>query len=141
MAVTGPAGFSHTSSAGETLSGLAPGVYTIAASGVVIGDDGFTATNPVQRISVVPSATPTRVAVDYQVATARLTVVISGLATNAQALVTVTGPGGYSHPVITGVFAGRIPDAVHLIGPHSATTMHNRYRPGRWRTDASASPP
>ena len=99
VTVTGPGGFTETLSSSQTLAQLTPGTYTITASDVSTGTAQYSGSPASQTVAVNSSqATAT---VRYAAAGGNLTINISGLGTSKTAAVTVTGPGGYSHPVNT----------------------------------------
>jgi hypothetical protein len=52
VTVTGPAGFTRTVTATETLSALAPGTYTIAAANVSVGNYTHQPTPATQAVAV-----------------------------------------------------------------------------------------
>ena len=111
--VTGPDGFSRAVPATTTLTGLAPGSYTVTATPVVLSGTSYLPAPTSQVVTVTAGATSTG-AVVYTVAaptTGQLTVSIGGLPGDAAAAITVTGPNAYSHAVtanetITGLLPG-----------------------------------
>ncbi len=129
ITVSGPGGYAHSLVAGETLFGLVPGTYAVAASPVTTGGDGFAAKSPSQNIAIPPSVTPTTIGVDYQVVTARLVVAISGLPSGANASVTVAGPNGFSQALTaTQVLTGLEPGS-YAINAAGVTIGGTPYQP------------
>jgi hypothetical protein len=92
--VSGPGGYSQTLSGTQTLTSLAPGTYTVAASSVSVGLATYNG-NPASQTVAVGSATATAL-VTYSTGLGALTVNIVGLGTSADAAVSVTGPNGYT---------------------------------------------
>jgi hypothetical protein len=111
VTVSGPNGFNERVGQSQTLSGLAPGSYTIAAAGVPVGPSFYAASPSSQSISVT-AGDPSSADVIYGVANGSLTVAVAGLPSGTAAAITVSGPGGYSHPVtasetLTGLAPGQ----------------------------------
>lgn len=98
ISVSGPGGFSHQVGVSETLSGLAPGSYTVAATDVAAGAAHYVPAPPSQVIAV-SAGDPSNADVAYTLATGALAVTITGLPSGTDAAVTVSGPGGYSRAV------------------------------------------
>ena len=98
VSVSGPSGFSREVGASETLSGLAPGSYTVAAAGVSVGAAVY-APSPSSQAVVVSGGDPASAEVVYAVADGALAVTIAGLPSGTDAAVTVTGPGGFTRQV------------------------------------------
>ena len=99
VTVSGPNGYGQSLSSSQTFSGLTPGVYTVAASGVIVGANSYQASPSSQTISVA-GGTPSLATVTYTTPTGNLAITINGLGTSGEALVTVTGPS-YSKQVTT----------------------------------------
>ncbi len=109
VTVTGPGGFNQSLTGTQTLTGLTPGSYTVAAANVTSGGIVYLAGPVSQSASVTVGAT-TPATVTYT-ATGTLTVTITGLPGGNPAAVTVTGPGGFNRAVtatqsLTGLTAG-----------------------------------
>ena len=93
--VSGPAGYSTTVTASQTLSGLAPGSYTLTAApvtGTLYRFEGPAAPTTAQ---VTAGATAT-VTVSYTAASGALSVVVEGLPGGVVPAVQVTGPAGFT---------------------------------------------
>jgi hypothetical protein len=108
--VTGPA-LDRVLTQTDTLVGLIPGVYSVAAGSALSGGHWYQPTPGQQTKVVVAGSSPEVVSVSYSIAPASLTIVVSGLPAGAAANVAVTGPGGYNSPVtasrtLTGLAAG-----------------------------------
>ncbi len=112
VTVTGPGSYSRQISATQTLTGLVPGSYTIAAANVTVSGTVYAASVPSQTATVTTGATAsasvTYAAVPPSVGS--LAVSVSGVPAGASATVTVTGPGGYSRQVsATQTLTGLVP--------------------------------
>jgi hypothetical protein len=118
VAVSGGQGYQKTLSAGQTLSGLFPGSYTIAAAEVVSEGDRYTPAPVNQNVAVASGGVPMSAAVIYVLKSGRLAVTISGLPVGTDASVLVTGPGGYSHLLsASGVLTGLTPGTYTVLSP------------------------
>jgi hypothetical protein len=82
------------------LTGLAPGIYTVAAAGVTVGTASYQASPSSQTVSVA-GGSPALASVTYTTPTGNIDLSIDGLGTSHEALVTVTGPNSYSKQVTT----------------------------------------
>ena len=99
IVVTGPNGFSATVIATDTLPALAPGEYTIEARRVSHGGDDYAAAQDRQTLTVRGAREPVNAAVNYAIASGRLTVALVGLPVSPGTSIVVTGPGGFNRPV------------------------------------------
>jgi len=118
VAVTGGHGYQKTLTTGQTLSGLTPGSYAIAAAEVISDGDQFVPAPMSQTVAVTSSGGPVSAAVTYIQKTGRLAVTISGLPDGTDAGVLVTGPGGYSHLLpASGVLKGLTPGTYSVQSP------------------------
>jgi hypothetical protein len=109
--VTGPGGYSHPVTATETLLGLAPGNYSVAASNVVSGGTTYAGSPGSQPIAVTVGTTPAQAGVQYAIGVGTLSVSITGLPGGVNASVAVTGPSGFvrnltSSQTLTGLVPG-----------------------------------
>lgn len=95
LQVTGPAGYSTTLTASQTLTGLAPGSYAVAAAPVSGTLYAFTgpATPPSAQVTAGATATVT---VSYTASSGAFSVVIEGLPGGVAPAVQLTGPGGFT---------------------------------------------
>ncbi|MEZ4456374.1 MAG: hypothetical protein R2882_07470 [Gemmatimonadales bacterium] len=110
VTVTGPGGFSETVTASATLTALLPGSYTVAAGSVAAGGQTYGAA-PASQVADVSVGNVAAAAVTYAGTLGGLVVSVTGLPGGTSAAVTVTGPGGFTHPVtatesLTGLAAG-----------------------------------
>lgn len=101
VTIAGPAGFTRSVSATQTLSVLEPGPYMITAVNVTDSENQYLAVPPTQGVSVSAGTTAAAATVLYAVATGRLTITLSGVPSGANANVSVTGPGGFSRVLTT----------------------------------------
>ena len=97
MTVTGPGGYSHLTEASETLSGLTPGAYAVAADPVSSNGQSYQPGQSLQSVTVAEGATAATAQIAYGATGVGLTVTISGLPPGIAASVRVTGPNGYDH--------------------------------------------
>ena len=97
LIVSGPGGFSQTLTGTQTLTSLAPGSYTVAASNVSVGLATYTGA-PTSQTVAVGSSTATATVV-YSTGLSALSITINGLGTSSDAAVAVSGPNGYSRNV------------------------------------------
>lgn len=95
--VTGPGGYSQALTATQTLTSLAPGTYTVAASSVSVGLAMYSGAPASQTVAVGTSTASASVV--YSTGLGALSVNIGGLGTSADAAVSVTGPNGYARNV------------------------------------------
>jgi hypothetical protein len=97
LLVSGPGGYSQALTGTQTLSSLAPGSYTVAASNVTIGLATYSGTPSSQTVAVGSSTATAAVA--YSTGLGGLDITIEGLGTENNAAVVVSGPNGYSQGV------------------------------------------
>lgn len=95
VAVSGPGGYQQTLPASQTLTDLAPGVYTLASAQITVSGTVYGASPASQNVSVAVGSTASAT-VTYSAQTGGLTLLFSGLPGGAAASVQVTGPGGYA---------------------------------------------
>lgn len=110
IAVGGPDGYASQATGSTTISGLAPGTYTLTAQGVTGGMDLYNPALASTTASVTAGAS-TPVTVGYNLASGRLAVAVTGLPGGTAASITVTGPGGYARSLtgpdtLTGLITG-----------------------------------
>ena len=114
VTVTGPAGFSRALTRTTTLTGLAPGSYTVASASVTVNGVTYTPA----PASIVADVTASFVAAAAPVAysalsapTGTLTLAVAGVPVGASGNVLITGPNGYSRAMtqsgsVSGLTAG-----------------------------------
>ncbi len=96
VTLTGPGGFSAIVEATRTLRGLAPGVYSIAATPVTAGTSLYFPVPPLQSVTLSPGPDPVARTVAYSPGVGSLRINVSGLPLGVNAALSITGPGGYS---------------------------------------------
>lgn len=95
VTVTGPAGYAHDVGGTETLSGLAPGSYTVSASAVGAGTSAYAPDQALQSVDVAAGGGAASAQVVYSMVGGALAVSVSGLPAGTAAAVHVAGPAGY----------------------------------------------
>ncbi|MBA3258819.1 MAG: hypothetical protein H0T68_05050 [Gemmatimonadales bacterium] len=110
LSVTGSRGYARALVGAETLTGLQPGSYTVAAAAVAAGGTVYGAEPASQTVTVSEGNTAAST-VTYVAASGSLALTVSGLPPGADAAVLVTGPGGYSRQLaasttLRGLLAG-----------------------------------
>lgn len=120
IAISGPGGFSQVVSATTTLTGLAPGQYTLIIRNVRAAAGTFGVT-PGTRTVDVPAGGSAPTTVTYAALPARVQVPVSGLPGGSSAAITLVNPAGGTSSV-------------------TASTTITPAAAGRWRLNASAVP-
>ncbi|MEO6447499.1 MAG: hypothetical protein ABIZ91_16910 [Gemmatimonadaceae bacterium] len=128
LIVTGPDGFSRTLTAAGTISGLAPGSYSVAVAPVSIDQRTFASDVPKLDLSVSASLNPTPVAVTYRLASGALLIDIQGLPSGATASALVEGPGGFRRTVVHGDTLGRLVPGSYAVTADPVTVTGDVYR-------------
>lgn len=93
--VTGPGGFAASVGATQTLTGLTPGQYTLAASQVLFADAAWAPAPASLSVTIAAGGTATA-AVNYALASGSLALNFVGVPAGATPSVTVTGPNGFN---------------------------------------------
>jgi hypothetical protein len=97
--IVGPGGFRDSVPASRTLGNLAQGIYTVSVSEVSRGLSVYSPRTADFVLTVSPSATPVRSTVEYQLVTGTLNLNVHGLPTGVDAVLSITGPAGYTTTV------------------------------------------
>ncbi|MBA3344175.1 MAG: hypothetical protein H0T44_02580 [Gemmatimonadales bacterium] len=129
LTIAGPDGFSQSLSASQTLSGLTPGSYSVAASAVNVGSASYAPAPASQSVTVTRSEVAASVNVLYGASGGNLTVVVNGLPSGAAAPVMVTGPGGYSQPIPETRTLSLLPVGTYTITAESVDAGCSQYTP------------
>ncbi|MBL8981808.1 MAG: hypothetical protein JNL26_06475 [Gemmatimonadetes bacterium] len=141
--VSGPSGFSRTVAATETLTNLAPGAYTIAASDVVDGEDRYAATAASQSVTVSAGGSATA-SVTWSLATGSLVLQATGLPTGAAPAVAIAGPNGYSRNATGVARVGGLAPGSYTITPATVSAEGHTWAPTSTprivQVNASATP-
>ncbi len=128
VTVSGPAGFSRALTASDTLIGLEPGTYTVAATAVLAAQQTYAATPDTQAVSV-PAGSATQAAVTYTLVTGDLAVTPSGLPAGVNAALTVTGPAGFSRSLTGADTLVGIPAGTYAVTAADTVVGGQRYAP------------
>ena len=112
ITVTGPGGFTQSTTSTQTFTQLTPGSYTVAASNITFGSATYTPSPTSQTITV--GASQANATVMYSQSTGELAVSINGLGTVSTAAVTVTGPG-YSQAVARTTILGGLNPGTYMV--------------------------
>jgi len=123
--VTGPASYSRSLTATETLSGLTPGAYSVVATPVTSSTYDFAPATAQQPVTVVAGATATTT-VTYAATSGALTVSIGGLPSDRTGSAIVTGPGVTNTLTATGTVA-RLAPGTYTITPSPVADVSLRY--------------
>ena len=137
--VSGPNGFRTTVTSGTMIRNLTPGSYTITADQVTVGGDAYRLSAPV-TVELAPSVVPVNAAVQYALATGRLSVGVIGLPAGATAGITVTGPSGYSHAVATTTTLSGLAPGDYTVAADSVSTASATYGPTPASQTVTVSP-
>ncbi len=129
VTVTGPGGYSHLTEGSETLSGLTPGAYTVAAEPVSGNGQSYQPAQSLQAVTVGQGATAATAQVTYGATGARLALTISGLPPGTAASVRVTGPNGYDFPVSTTTTLSGLEAGVYTVAAQSVSSAATQYDP------------
>jgi hypothetical protein len=131
VTVTGPGGYSHLAQGSETLSGLMPGAYTVAAEPVSGNGQNYQPGQSLQSVTVAEGATAATAQITYGAAGASLALTISGLPPGTAASVTVTGPNGYNRPVTGTTTLSALDPGVYTVAAQSVSSAGAQYDPSR----------
>jgi poly(3-hydroxybutyrate) depolymerase len=127
--VSGPAGFAQLLGSSQTLSGLAPGAYTVAATSTSSSGYTYTAAPATQTIVVVVGSTVTA-NIAYVVSDGSLAVAVSGVPSGASANMTVTGPGGYARALTAPQTLTGLAPGSYTIAAANFVSSNLTYAPG-----------
>jgi hypothetical protein len=117
VTVTGANGFSRNLTATNTITGIAPGSYTIAATAVTNGADNYTSQVTPSNVTVVDEATATST-VTYTLnnsAGGSLAITINGILAGGVGNVLVTGPNSFSQIVTTTTTLNSLPPGTYNV--------------------------
>jgi hypothetical protein len=129
VTVTGPRGYSHEVAESETLAGLMPGAYTVAAAVVSSGGFAYRPAQPSQSVTVTEGAAAASAQVAYGAAGATLTVAVAGLPPGASAAITVTGPNAYSRQLTGTATLADLAAGVYTVTAESVAPAGPPYTP------------
>jgi CARDB protein/peptidase M66-like protein len=129
VTVTGPGGYSHLAQGSETLSGLMPGAYTVAAESVSGNGQNYQPAQSLQSVTVAEGAIAATAQITYGPQGASLALTISGLPPGTAGSVTVTGPNGYDRPVTATTTLSGLEGGVYTVAAQSVSSAGAQYDP------------
>ena len=94
--VTGPTGFSRTVTGADTVKGLPNGTYVVRPRPVTIAGDRYGSPVDSSFVLVTPGTVPSPASVQYQLASGRLDLSITGVPAGATPMIALDGPSGFS---------------------------------------------
>ncbi len=128
ITVTGPGGYSQSLTSSQTLTGLTPGTYTVAAAS--FDRNGYTyAGTPTNAVAALAAGDIVSRSVVYAASTARLSITVGGLPGSVNGQLTVTGPGGYSSDVSSTTTLSALTPGAYTISAGSVTSGSTLYSP------------
>lgn len=114
ITVTGPAGYTRQVTETTTITGLAPGPYTIAATTTASAGVSWAPTPATQQVSVVAGGT-VNAGVAWTAVPGAVSVTVAGLPPGVDALLVFTGPGGFQQQLTsTQTVSGLVPGSYLL---------------------------
>jgi hypothetical protein len=128
VTITGPNAFSRALTGTTTLTGLAPGTYTVSATNVTITGNVWSPAPPSQTVTVTTSAVAAPATVAYAQNPGALALTVSGLP-SASAAVTVTGPNSFSQAVTATTTLSNLSAGTYTITAANVTLSSNVYAP------------
>ncbi|HYD51944.1 MAG TPA: hypothetical protein VEA99_04930, partial [Gemmatimonadaceae bacterium] len=118
--LTGPAGYLRVIAGGDTITGLEPGRYAVAAEPVSLPEDSWTPTVPATEIDVVAAEAPTTLPLPFRLVTGRIAIDATDLPADAGTPIRISGPHGVDVQVgrgalVTGLAPGRYTVAARTV--------------------------
>ncbi|MEP6687356.1 MAG: M66 family metalloprotease, partial [Gemmatimonadales bacterium] len=130
VTVTGPGSYTHVTSGSETLSGLTPGAYLVAAEPVSSNGQSYAPDLSSQTVTVGGSDTAATAQVTYGAAAGgNLTVTITGLPAGTAATVSVSGPDGFQQNLTATATLSNIAAGVYTVSAQSVASSGTQYDP------------
>jgi hypothetical protein len=126
VTVTGPGSYVHHLSATETLTGLAPGGYTVSAETVTSAGQAY---QPAQSSQTVTLGSAATAAVVYALAGGSLAVNVAGLPPGDSAAVHVAGPAGYAADAAASTTLSDLAAGVYTVTAQSVSPGGMGYNP------------
>lgn len=128
LTLSGPGGFQQAISATTTVTGLAPGTYTLTGPIVTAGSAQYAPAIPVVP-AVVPGLTPVDATVSYARQTGSIVLEVSGLPAGLAPSLALSGPGGYaSNPTASGTL-GELDPGSYTLTASPVTSAGNTWTP------------
>ena len=128
VTIAGPGGFSQQISTTQSITGLLPGAYTIAATSVSAGGFGYAPITANQTATVVAGATASA-SVAYLSADGDLAVSLIGLPSGTTPTVTVTGPGGFARTVTSAQLLTALAPGIYTVSTTTVASGGISYAP------------
>jgi hypothetical protein len=141
ITIVGPNGYSSTTTAPATLTGLAAGTYTITAADITTAVGRWTPTLVTQSVELRAGRTPVDVTLAYVLGTSRLTVSIEGLPAGVNGAVTVNGPGGFTRALTATTTIDALPPGTYTIVPGEVRSQYGYRAPQQTLTLAATTVP
>ncbi|HZA93967.1 MAG TPA: zinc-dependent metalloprotease family protein, partial [Gemmatimonadales bacterium] len=139
LLVSGPGGYSQVLTGTQTLTSLASGTYTVAASSVSVGLATYSGAPASQTVAVGNSTATASVV--YSTGLGALSVNVIGLGTSADAIVSVTGPNGYTRDVTeTETLQALIPGTYTVAAQNVVAAGGTPHSPSPATQDVAVSP-
>jgi hypothetical protein len=129
VTVTGPGGYSHLTEGSETLSGLVPGAYAVAAAPVSGNGQSYQPGQSLQSVTVAEGATAATAQITYGASGAGLALTISGLPPGIAASVRVTGPNGYDYAATATTTLSGLQTGAYSVTAQSVSSSGTEYDP------------
>ncbi len=126
--VSGPNGFLSSVSSTQTLTGLTPGQYTVAANPLLVAGATWSPAPPNQSVAVASGATAA-VGVTYGLSTGSLAVAVTGLPLGALANVAVRGPAEFQASLITSMTLSGLTPGAYTLSASPITFEGDGYAP------------
>ncbi len=127
VVVTGSQGYQKNLTTGQTLAGLTPGGYAIAASEITSDGDRYTPAPATQNVAVTSGSSPVTASVSYELVTGRLAVSVSGLPAGVNATIQVSGPAGYAHTVLASETISGLAPGTYTVQSPTLVVSGDRY--------------
>lgn len=129
VTVTGPGNYARSVASAQTLAGLAPGDYNIAATAVVVGGVTYSASPTSRIVAVAASPNAVTASVDYAVSSGSLTITVTGLPQGAPASIAVSGPSGYTAQVTSTRTLASLAPGTYTLSASSVVSGSLTYAP------------
>ncbi|MDX2058698.1 MAG: hypothetical protein SFV24_12915 [Gemmatimonadales bacterium] len=129
VTVTGPAGFSATVGSTQTLRGLAPGVYSIAATSVTAGAAVYYPQPALQSVTLSAGPDPVARSVAYAPGVGSLSIGVTGLPGGVNAALTIAGPSGYSATATGPTTLSNLVPGAYTVTAAAVSTSGQVYQP------------
>lgn len=129
VTVTGPGNYARTVTGAQTLAGLAPGDYSVAATPVVVGGITYSASPASRIVAVAASSSAATATVDYAVNSGSMSITVTGLPQGTPASIAVSGPSGYTAQVTSTRTLASLPPGTYTLSASSVVIGAQTYAP------------